>query len=138
MAAAVGCCLFDTAIGRCGIAWTAEGAIQAVQLPETGDARTLARMRERCGQDVPEADAPEAIAPVIARLQRLLEGDRERPVLLGRCGRSSRPGGGGVVGGAAAAGGRHDEPRQGSGQREPPVASQHVSPPLPGFRSEDR
>jgi len=77
MAAATGCCLFGTAIGRCGIAWTAEGAIQAVQLPETSDARTLLRMRRRCGEEVPEGDAPEAVAQVIARLQRLLEGDRD-------------------------------------------------------------
>ena len=77
MAAATGCCLFGTAIGRCAIAWTAEGAIQAVQLPETSDARTLLRMRRRCGEEVPEGDAPEAVAQVIARLQRLLEGDRD-------------------------------------------------------------
>ena len=52
MGAAVGCCLFDTEVGRCGIAWTAGGSVQAVQLPETGDEGTLARMRRRCG-DVP-------------------------------------------------------------------------------------
>lgn len=77
MAAAVGCCLFDTAIGRCGIAWTTQGAIQAVQLPETSDARTLLRMRRRCGEDVPEVDAPAAVAQVIARVRHLLEGDRD-------------------------------------------------------------
>jgi methylated-DNA-[protein]-cysteine S-methyltransferase len=77
MSAAVGCCLFDTAIGRCGIAWTADGAIQAVQLPETGDARTLQRMRKRCGEGVAQTDAPTTVAQVIARLQRLLEGDRD-------------------------------------------------------------
>jgi len=77
MAAAAGCCLFDTAIGRCGIAWTAECAIQAVQLPETSDAGTLLRMRRRCGQGVPEVDAPDGVARVIGRLQRLLEGDHD-------------------------------------------------------------
>jgi methylated-DNA-[protein]-cysteine S-methyltransferase len=76
MAAAVGCCLFDTAIGRCGIAWTAQGAIQAVQLPEPSDARTLGRMRRRCAEAV-ECEAPETVAAVIVRVQRLLEGDRD-------------------------------------------------------------
>ncbi len=77
MAAATGCCLFDTAIGRCGIAWTATDAVQAVQLPEASDARTLERMRRRCGEGVPEDAPTEAMRRVIARLQRLLQGDRD-------------------------------------------------------------
>ena len=76
MAAAVGCCLFDTPIGRCGIAWTASGAVQAVQLPETADDKTLARMRRRCGE-VPEVDPPGAIAHVIERVRHLLQGERD-------------------------------------------------------------
>ena len=76
MAAAIGCCLFDTAIGRCGIAWTGDGAIQAVQLPETSDGRTLLRMRRRCG-NAPEAQAPGEVARVIGRVRHLLEGDRD-------------------------------------------------------------
>ena len=76
MAAAVGCCLFDTAIGRCGIAWTAEGAIQAVQLPETSGPRTLARMRRRCGE-APEAPPTEGVEGVIRRLQAQLQGQRD-------------------------------------------------------------
>ena len=44
MARAQGCCLFDTAIGPCGIAWTAD-ALAAVQLPETTRGGTLARLR---------------------------------------------------------------------------------------------
>lgn len=76
MAAAAGCALFDTAIGRCGIAWTAEGIVQAVQLPETSDARTLARMRKRCG-DAPELAPPPAIARVIERQQAALSGQRD-------------------------------------------------------------
>jgi methylated-DNA-[protein]-cysteine S-methyltransferase len=76
MTAASGCCLFDTAIGRCGIAWTTEGRVQAVQLPEADDARTVARMRKRCGA-APEAGAPPAIAQVIARMQSALAGTRD-------------------------------------------------------------
>ncbi|TFZ08223.1 methylated-DNA--[protein]-cysteine S-methyltransferase [Ramlibacter humi] len=76
MAAAVGCSLFDTAIGRCGIAWTADGVIQGVLLPDGDDARTLARLRRRSG-DVPVDAPPSGVQAVIARLQRLLEGDRD-------------------------------------------------------------
>ncbi len=73
MAAAAGCCLFDTAIGRCGIAWTAHGVIRSVQLPETDDAGTLARLRRWTG-DVEEVEPPAAVAAVIARLQQALAG----------------------------------------------------------------
>jgi len=38
-----GFALFDTDIGRCGIAWGARGII-GVQLPEAGEARTRARL----------------------------------------------------------------------------------------------
>jgi methylated-DNA-[protein]-cysteine S-methyltransferase len=76
MSVAVGCCLFDTAVGRCGIAWTAQGAVQAVQLPEPDDARTLDRMRKRCG-DAPQSVAPAGPAEVIARLQAALAGTRD-------------------------------------------------------------
>lgn len=76
MAAAAGCCLFDTAVGRLGIAWTAAGGVQAVQLPEASGEGTLARMRRRCG-DAPLAEPPAQIAVVIGRLQRLLAGERD-------------------------------------------------------------
>lgn len=76
MSAAAGCCLFDTAVGRCGIAWTAAGEVQAVQLPEADDARTLARMRRRCG-DAPEAIPPQAITQVVGRLRAALAGTRD-------------------------------------------------------------
>ncbi len=74
MTAAVACCLFDTPIGRCGIAWTAAGRIQAVQLAEASDDRTLTRMRRRAG-DAPEAAPPPSVAAVIERVQRLLAGN---------------------------------------------------------------
>ncbi|MBK0393383.1 methylated-DNA--[protein]-cysteine S-methyltransferase [Ramlibacter algicola] len=76
---AVGCCLVDTGIGRCGIAWTADGRIQAVQLPEADDAGTLRRMRKRCG-DAPEASPPAAVQGVIARLRASLAGERDAMV----------------------------------------------------------
>jgi methylated-DNA-[protein]-cysteine S-methyltransferase len=74
MAAAVGCCVFDTAIGRCGIAWTEDGVIRGVQLPEPGDDRTLARLRRWTGP-VEEAQPPAVVQEVIARVQRTLEGN---------------------------------------------------------------
>jgi methylated-DNA-[protein]-cysteine S-methyltransferase len=73
---ALGCCLFDTAIGACGIAWT-EDALAAVQLPETTRAGTLARMQRRFGGSVAQADPPAFVERAIARVQRLLEGAKD-------------------------------------------------------------
>ncbi len=56
--------LFDTAIGRCGLAWGDLG-ITAVRLP--GPMRF----------DVPEADPPPAVASAITRVRALLDGDRD-------------------------------------------------------------
>jgi methylated-DNA-[protein]-cysteine S-methyltransferase len=75
MARALGCCLFDTAIGPCGIAWTGE-ALAAVQLPETTREGTLARMLRYTG-DVPEADPPAFAQAAIARIQALLQGAQD-------------------------------------------------------------
>lgn len=72
---ALGCCLFDTALGPCGIAWTAD-ALAAVQLPETSRESALARMRRHVGQ-VPEAPPPAFVQAAIARVQRLLQGERD-------------------------------------------------------------
>jgi methylated-DNA-[protein]-cysteine S-methyltransferase len=79
MAAAAGCCLRETAIGRIGLAWTAEGRIQAVQLPEPDDAATLARLRHRA-VGAPEAEPPSAVQAVAQRLQAALAG-RPDPLL---------------------------------------------------------
>jgi methylated-DNA-[protein]-cysteine S-methyltransferase len=73
VARAQGCCLFDTAIGPCGIAWSA-AALAAVQLPETTRAATLARMRRHVGQEVPELAPPAFVQAAVARIQALLEG----------------------------------------------------------------
>lgn len=75
MGRALGCCLFDTALGPCGIAWTAE-ALAAVQLPETTPAGTRARMLRYTGA-LPESEAPAFVQAAIARIQRLLEGERD-------------------------------------------------------------
>ena len=66
--------LFDTAIGRCGIAWNGRG-ITAVQLPERSDERTRGRMTRRAPGAV-EAVPPAAVAEVIEGLVRLLDTGR--------------------------------------------------------------
>lgn len=52
-------CLFDTALGRCGIAWSAAG-LRAVQLPSADDAATLSRLL-RAARLRPSASEPDAI-----------------------------------------------------------------------------
>jgi methylated-DNA-[protein]-cysteine S-methyltransferase len=72
MARALGFCLFDTAIGACGIAWN-EHNLAGVQLPEADEASTRSRMRRRFPH-VPEAAPPDGVQSVIARIQATLDG----------------------------------------------------------------
>ena len=73
--APIGCCLFDTAIGACGIAWT-DSAIAAVQLPEASRESTLRRLRR--GFDPVEQGVPPAfVQQAILRIQALLQGERD-------------------------------------------------------------
>ncbi len=65
--------LFDTAIGRCGIAWTERGVV-AVNLPEADERRTRARLRRRCPQASEQAPPPE-ILRAIDRIVALLRGE---------------------------------------------------------------
>jgi methylated-DNA-[protein]-cysteine S-methyltransferase len=68
---AQGFALFDTAIGRCGIAWSDRGVV-AVQLPEATDAATRARLLRRCPAAQETAPLPEvarAIDDIIALTQ---------------------------------------------------------------------
>jgi methylated-DNA-[protein]-cysteine S-methyltransferase len=64
--------LFDTAIGRCGIAWNGHGIV-AAQLPGTDEAKTRARLLRRCPQAW-EAAPPPAVRQVIDRIVGLLAG----------------------------------------------------------------
>lgn len=66
-------CVFETAIGPCGIAWR-EGLIAGVQLPEGDEARTRARMRRRF-PPAAEAPPPPEVANVVHRIRRSLEGE---------------------------------------------------------------
>jgi methylated-DNA-[protein]-cysteine S-methyltransferase len=63
--------LFDTAIGRCGIAW-GEGGISAVQLPEASDDATrsrLTRRRPSASESPLSANVGRAVADIAALLQ---------------------------------------------------------------------
>jgi methylated-DNA-[protein]-cysteine S-methyltransferase len=65
--------LFDTAIGRCGIAWTGSGIVGAA-LPGPGDEQ----MRERFAERFPgaaESPVPAALRPVVAGVIALLAGE---------------------------------------------------------------
>ena len=69
---ASGYTLFETPIGRCGIAWTAAG-IAGVQLPEAHDTLTDARIRERCREaasGAPPPDVQRALDGILALLRR--------------------------------------------------------------------
>jgi methylated-DNA-[protein]-cysteine S-methyltransferase len=66
--------LFDTAIGACGIVWTARGIV-GVQLPEKDTAATRARLRRRHPL-AQEATPPADIERAIAGIARLLAGER--------------------------------------------------------------
>ena len=68
-----GYALFDTAIGRCGIAWSERG-IAGVQLPEGRDAATKARLARR-HPGWREAPPPPAVQAAIEAMVRLLQGE---------------------------------------------------------------
>ena len=70
-----GFALFDTAIGRCGIAWHASGIV-GVLLPQRDDSAMRTRMRrqyEDAREEVPSA----GVADAIRDIQRLLAGERQ-------------------------------------------------------------
>jgi methylated-DNA-[protein]-cysteine S-methyltransferase len=75
MPRALGYCLFDTAIGTCGIAWTGE-ALAAVQLPESTREGTARRLLPATGE-VAEGAPPPFVQAAIARIQALLAGTRD-------------------------------------------------------------
>src|SRR5207247_1652832 len=69
-----GFALFDTAIGRCAIAWSGRG-ILAVQLPEADERKTRARLIRRFPQ-AHEASPPPAVARALEGIAALLRGER--------------------------------------------------------------
>lgn len=69
-----GFALFETPLGRCGMAWRDDGVITAVQLPEADDARTAARLLRAAPAGTPLAEPPPAVARAMARVVAVLEG----------------------------------------------------------------
>ncbi|AXQ31481.1 methylated-DNA--[protein]-cysteine S-methyltransferase [Solimonas sp. K1W22B-7] len=68
-----GLCLFDTPLGRCGIAWGERGLV-GTQLPEVDERRTLARLRRRY-PELQEALPPEPVSAAIDSILALLRGE---------------------------------------------------------------
>jgi methylated-DNA-[protein]-cysteine S-methyltransferase len=64
--------LFDTAIGRCAIAWGPEGIV-GVGLPERDD-RAIQTRLQRQHRGIQEAPAPPHVEAVVADIQDLLAG----------------------------------------------------------------
>jgi methylated-DNA-[protein]-cysteine S-methyltransferase len=64
--------LFDTAIGRCAIAWSERG-INAVRLPMPDEKKTRMLIRKRYG-DIDEAPPPANVQAAIDRIVELLDG----------------------------------------------------------------
>jgi methylated-DNA-[protein]-cysteine S-methyltransferase len=66
--------LFETAIGRCAIAWSAEGIV-GLALPAHDDRSLRARMQRR-RPGLKEDAAPSEVRDAIAGIQRLLAGEK--------------------------------------------------------------
>jgi methylated-DNA-[protein]-cysteine S-methyltransferase len=65
-------CVFETALGACGIAWSDRGLTQ-VRLPEPDAAGVERRLRKRSGAS---ASDPAPVADVIAEIRRYFAGGR--------------------------------------------------------------
>ncbi|MET9325177.1 methylated-DNA--[protein]-cysteine S-methyltransferase [Tsukamurella sp. NPDC003166] len=57
--------LFDTAVGRCGIAWGADGAVTAVRLPEASDEATARHLGAGAGPCEPPVEVGRVIAAIV-------------------------------------------------------------------------
>jgi len=66
--------LFDTPIGRCGVAWGERGIV-GLWLPEADDAKAKARVRRRY-PNAAEATPPQEIRAAIAAVVALLSSER--------------------------------------------------------------
>jgi methylated-DNA-[protein]-cysteine S-methyltransferase len=70
-----GFAIFDTAIGRCSIAW-GEGGVIGLHLPEQSEAAMRAWIR-RHHPEAREADPPESINAAIGDIRRLMDGHKQ-------------------------------------------------------------
>lgn len=67
--------LFDTPIGRCGVAWGEHG-LTGVQLPQPNEAQTRTRLLQRAKSDLSEVAPPPPVERAIARITALLSGEK--------------------------------------------------------------
>jgi O-6-methylguanine DNA methyltransferase len=68
-----GFALFDTAIGRCGVAWSERG-IAGLQLPEASESEARARLLQRFPAAA-EAEPPPPLRSALAAIVGLLDGE---------------------------------------------------------------
>src|SRR5689334_4254556 len=66
--------LFDTAIGRCAVAWSDRGIVR-IQLPEANDAKAVRRLA--MSDDVTAATPPPAVKKAIEQMRLHLGGERQ-------------------------------------------------------------
>jgi methylated-DNA-[protein]-cysteine S-methyltransferase len=71
--AARGFCLFESALGTCGIAWAEQGVVCSL-LPEAGAAATRARLQKLC-PEAEEGEPPARVREAIADIVALLAGE---------------------------------------------------------------
>jgi len=78
VASAHGFCLFDTALGACGIVWGEKGLV-GVQLPEADGTATRRRMARSFpgAAELQEMHAPAHVQAAIGRIRALLEGSAD-------------------------------------------------------------
>jgi len=75
-------CLFETALGTCGIAWreaensSSQPAVTAVQLPEATPRATESRIARKSGSDRPSVPPP-LVAGIIEKIRRHFQGDTQ-------------------------------------------------------------
>jgi methylated-DNA-[protein]-cysteine S-methyltransferase len=67
--------LFDTPVGRCGVAWGERG-ITGVQLPQPNEVQTRTRLLQRAKSELPETPPPPAVAHAIEAMTALLNGEK--------------------------------------------------------------
>lgn len=67
--------LFDTALGRCGIAWSAVG-LRAVSFAHDSDAATVKHLRRRAPDAAQAQDQPPEIAKLVEDIIALFKGER--------------------------------------------------------------
>ena len=71
-----GVTLFDTALGRCGVAW-GPGGLLGVSLPAPDEARMRARLARRAGVEPhDEAQTPAPVAAAIEGVRALMAGEK--------------------------------------------------------------